>query len=591
MFGEVYDARPSFMSQYTTTGRLPATLDFGFQAAAKDFVLGKPTTGMRDLIAGDDYYTDTDSNAYELPTFLGNHDMGRIGYFLKAGGITDPADLLKRDTLAHQLMYLTRGQPVVYYGDEQGFTGAGGGNDQSARQDMFASKVAEYNDDPVVIGGTRGSKDRYLTSSPMYQEIAQGRRAAQGQPGAAPTAPRCTGTRRRPPGIYAFSRVDRATKVEYLVAANNADDGQDGGRRDVRPTARRSRTCSAASSRCAPTPRARTSITVPPLSVAVWKGTRPVDHRRHAPAVYPSSPQPGAVVGGRAEIGVSVPDNALAEVTFAYRPVGTTAWQRLGTDDNAPYRVFHDTSGLAKGTMVEYRAVLKDSSGNYSATSTYGIVGDPAPAGGGGGGGVGPVVQPDNVSVPGDHNSEMGCAGDWDPACDQAQLTLDPHDQIWKGTYTLPAGAARLQGGDQQERGTRTTAPAAVTNGAQHLRTPRRPDRSASTTTTPTHYVTSDAEGPIVTAPGSFQSELGCPADWSPDCMRPWLQDPDGDGVFTWRTDQIPAGDYEVKAAHGLSWDESYGAGGVADGANIAVHRARGRGRDDVLVHAAPPTC
>ena len=34
MFGEVYDADPAFMSPYTTEGKLPATLDFGFQAAA-----------------------------------------------------------------------------------------------------------------------------------------------------------------------------------------------------------------------------------------------------------------------------------------------------------------------------------------------------------------------------------------------------------------------------------------------------------------------------------------------------------------------------------------------------------------------------
>ena len=39
---------------------------------------GKTATQLRDLFAGDDYYTDTDSNAYELPTFLGNHDMGRL---------------------------------------------------------------------------------------------------------------------------------------------------------------------------------------------------------------------------------------------------------------------------------------------------------------------------------------------------------------------------------------------------------------------------------------------------------------------------------------------------------------------------------
>ena len=94
MFGEVYDARPSFMSQYTTTGKLQATLDFGFQDAAIDLAQGKPGTDLRDLYADDDYYTDTDSNAYELPTFLGNHDMGRVGMFLKGTG-ADGAELMR----------------------------------------------------------------------------------------------------------------------------------------------------------------------------------------------------------------------------------------------------------------------------------------------------------------------------------------------------------------------------------------------------------------------------------------------------------------------------------------------------------------
>ena len=75
---------------------------------------------------------------------------------------------------------------------------------------------------------------------------------------------------------------------------------------------------------------------------------------------------------------------------------------------------------------------------------------------------------------------------------------------------------------------------------------------------------------PIITAPGSFQSELGCPGDWAPDCMRSWLQDLEGDGTYTFTTTQLPAGAYEVKVAHGLSWAENYGAGGARDGANIA---------------------
>jgi len=82
------------------------------------------------------------------------------------------------------------------------------------------------------------------------------------------------------------------------------------------------------------------------------------------------------------------------------------------------------------------------------------------------------------------------------------------------------------------------------------------------------HWVTSDANGPILTLAGSMQSELGCPDDWTPDCMRGWLKDLDGDGTYSF-TGTLPAGSYETKVAHNLSWTENYGADGVRDGANI----------------------
>ena len=44
-----------------------------------------------------------------------------------------------------------RGVPVIYYGDEQGFVGRGG--DQASRQDMFASQVASYNEQPWLPNG------------------------------------------------------------------------------------------------------------------------------------------------------------------------------------------------------------------------------------------------------------------------------------------------------------------------------------------------------------------------------------------------------------------------------------------------------
>jgi len=83
-----------------------------------------------------------------------------------------------------------------------------------------------------------------------------------------------------------------------------------------------------------------------------------------------------------------------------------------------------------------------------------------------------------------------------------------------------------------------------------------------------THWITDNKSSIIVTAAGSFQSELGCPGDWQPDCLRSWLEDPDGDGIYTF-TATLPAGSYEVKAALNESWDVNYGAGGVPNGANI----------------------
>ncbi|TCC33464.1 pullulanase-type alpha-1,6-glucosidase [Kribbella sindirgiensis] len=557
MFGEVFDANPQFMSTYTTKGALQATLDFGFQQSAVAYAKGDPSTKLQDFYADDDYYTDTDSNAYELPTFLGNHDMGRVGTFLKQGGAAGQ-DLLARDKLAHSLMYLTRGQPVIYYGDEQGFTGPGG--DKDARQDMFATQTDEYADDEVVDGSgttTIGKKDRYDVNSPMYKHIAELAKLRAKYP-ALSDGRQVHRYASKTNGLYAFSRLG-SDNVEYLVVANNtktaaaATVATYGPNTWLKPVY--------GGSKSLKTDReGRVAVSQAPLSVTVYQAQTKVPPRAKAPTVYMSSPEAGATVGGRAEIAAAVPANTPVTVTFGYRPVGTTAWQRLGADDNAPYRVFHDVSGLAKGTLLEYRAVLRDASGNYSVSGSYGVVGDAA-APGGGGGGTGPVVQPANVSVPGDHNSEMGCPADWSPDCEQAQLTLDTKDKVWKGTFTGLAGEHAYKaainktwdenygaGGVANGANISYTGPSGpVTFYYEHGR----------------HYVTSSAQGPIITAPGSFQTALGCPTDWDPSCMRPWLTDEDGDGTYTWSTSELKAGNYEAKVAHNLSWDESYPAQNV----------------------------
>ncbi|MGB5952575.1 MAG: pullulanase-type alpha-1,6-glucosidase [Ornithinimicrobium sp.] len=564
MFGEVYDADPTYLSTFTTEATLQAVIDFGFQARSIDFSKGDPTTSMRDFYAQDDYYTDTDSNAYQLPTFTGNHDMGRASMMLAGHGF-EGEELLDRVQLSNELMFLTRGQPVVYYGDEQGFIGAGG--DKDARQDMFATQTQQYADEPVLAGPS-GSLERYNTDHPLYEQIAEVSALRAEHPTLVDGA-QIHRYASASDGVFAFSRfggsgTEAKDKIEYVVVANNST-----AQRSVEiPTYTPWRKFEAiyGDDVSAKTGReARLDVTVDPLSVEVYRAQTKVRKRSEAPSVYLTSPSAGDVVGGRAEIGAAVAENAFAQVSFLVRPVGTSDWMPLGTDDNAPYRVFQDVSNIADGTLLEYRAVLKDADGNISAASSYGVVGQPASSGGGAGP-VGPVEQPDNVSVPGDHNSEMGCPGDWQPDCDQAQLSLDAKDMIWKGTVDIPGGNYAFKAAINKSWDENYGAGGVLDGGNIPYVAPGGPvsyyyDHA-------TKWVTNDAIGPILTAPGDYQDELGCGGDWMPDCMRPWLQDVDGDGSYTWSTNQIPAGNYEFKVAHGLSWDESYGDG---EGGNVAL--------------------
>ena len=227
MFGEVAldgsdAAAKSFTSHYTTHDRMQAILDFPFQDAARGFASkGLDNQRLATFFENDDWYTDRDSNVYELPTFLGNHDMGRIGRFVQADnpGATD-AELLARDRLAHELMYFSRGNPVVYYGDEQGFTGAGG--DQDARQTMFASHVPEYLDDDLLGTDRTHAQDNFVTDAPLYQAIRSLAQLTEDRPalrnGAEQARYASSG-----PGVFAFSRIDRKHQKEYVVALNNSE--------------------------------------------------------------------------------------------------------------------------------------------------------------------------------------------------------------------------------------------------------------------------------------------------------------------------------------------------------------------------------
>ncbi|GER03370.1 hypothetical protein JCM17846_10520 [Iodidimonas nitroreducens] len=120
-------------------------------------------------------------------------------------------------------MLFARGAPVIYSGDEQGFTGDG--HDQDAREDMFKSKVAVYNDNRLIGSDASTAEDNFDPSHPLYRSLGEFaalyrahpalRRGEQISHFAAETA-----------GIYAFSRIDVQSGAALLVAINSADTPQ-----------------------------------------------------------------------------------------------------------------------------------------------------------------------------------------------------------------------------------------------------------------------------------------------------------------------------------------------------------------------------
>lgn len=559
MFGEVYDADARLLSPYVRDTDMNGVLDFAYQSAAVNYARGFTAAGLSGLFAADAYYTTPRTSAHDLPTFLGNHDMGRVGFFLQGSG-----DARERSMLAHSLMYLTRGQPVVYYGDEQGFAGQGG--DKDARQSLFASQVQQYQNEPTLDGDPIGAQDRYDTDAPLYTHIAQLAELRSSTPALA-TGAQVELHADDGAGVYAFARVDRDERLEHVVALNNTAADATATFTTLTPGATYTPlhgdhgpvTADAAG---------QVTLTVPGLDAVVLVADRSVGAPDESGTIT-LSPAQGGRLDGVAPVGADIADDVWAETSFAYRLVGAEEWTPLGTAEGDAPRVFHDVSGLPTGTLVEYRAVSVDAAGHRVAASTVGSVGQSVD------GTAGPE-QPsgDLVTVPGSHNAAMGCPGDWQPTCEAAALELGA-DGVYSGTFDLLAGTYQYKvavGGSWDENYGAGGVPGGADVSYTHDGGPVTFFYDPVS-----HYFSSTAEGPIVTLPGSFQEEAGCPGDWQPDCMATWMTDPDGDGTYTWETSSLPTGTYETKVAHGRSWAENYGAGGVPDGANIPFQATAGK--------------
>lgn len=549
VFGEVLDGSRVNTSRFTTEVGLQAVLDFPFQGAARAFASGAGRAAdLAEFFAADDWYTDADSSAAQLPTFLGNHDIGRFGGMLLEDNPTADADeLLARDRLAHGLLLTARGNPIIYYGDEQGLTGDGG--DKAARQPMFGTGIPEYLDDALIGSSATLAEPVYDTSHPLYRWIEELSALRTSSP-ALTSGAQITRLAEDGRGVYAFSRIDREERREVLVAVNSADQP-----RTVEiPTWSRgglTRLAGEGDDAVVADDTGVVSVTVPAYGTVVYQADSTLAEVSELGVTIAAGAleTAGESSPGRLGVSASVDCDCYAEVSFWAKAAGG-GWEHVGTDDAAPYQVMDVVTDLAPGTAVEYAAVVSDGLGHESRSDA--------------------VTQ----TVPDPTVTLDLAAGD--------SVGVDP---LISATV-IPARAdtsvvieRRVGSGEWTEVGTDTTAPAygvvddleGVEPGADVLYRARATQGDVTVESSTLSLKAAGAAGAgTPSLPGSFNELMGCAERWQPDCEAAVMTFDESSS--TWRiTVDLPAGSHEYKVAIDASWDVNYGEGGAADGPNMVL--------------------
>lgn len=359
IFGEVWETAPVELMNYVRINRIQTVLDFPFQRVAVEYAASSSNgQTLRNLFEYDDYYTSVTSSAQNLVTFLGNHDMGRVAFLIDSKRVNPQPELLARVKLAHALLYLTRGIPVVYYGDEVGMTGSDSGNDQRARQDMFATQVTMWKSEkrvgskPVGDGDSFSEKDHPIAR--YLQVLSQLRREhpalANGQ----------MQVRYAKGPIFAISKREQEKNREYLVVFNNSP-------RQARaqvPSASKSSWRQILGKASVTTRGSTVDVSLPPLSATVLLASQPISESQVTLKEIRGSED---FLTGFYRVTAQVKTKDLARAEFFIE--GPSGWQSLGVDLNRPFSVYinpQEFSGnrrikatvvSSKGERLESRAI------------------------------------------------------------------------------------------------------------------------------------------------------------------------------------------------------------------------------------------
>jgi len=208
------------LARHTRVDKMPSVLDFGFARAVEKLLAGEEGTEILARMYQDDgLYEGGAQAALRLPTFTSNHDIGRLSWMIrKARPDASDDEVLKRVMLSNAMLFLLRGVPVVYSGDEQGFVGHG--IDQDARQDLFASRVATYNDQALLGTANTTAVANFHPEHPLYAQIA-GLAKLRQSTAALRRGRQVVRAFGHTPGLFAVSRIGGDGR-EYVLAFNTS---------------------------------------------------------------------------------------------------------------------------------------------------------------------------------------------------------------------------------------------------------------------------------------------------------------------------------------------------------------------------------
>ena len=357
IFGEVYDYSTLNLMTYVRQNKIETVLDFPFQAKATEYASGYSNAAtLSALFENDDYYTSAQSSASNLVTFLGNHDVGRVGYTIASKRIQPADQLLPRTNLANALMYFSRGIPVVYYGDEVGMTGSNSGKDQFARQDMFPTDIELWKNEVRVGGSPIGNGDSFsITSkSPVANYLIKLADIRKSNPALAngPMLERYSKY-----ALYVISKKDVAENREYLVAFNNSDTDEVV---EVTTATAGGEWTQILGTAEVTTNLNKVSFTVPALSTIVLKANNTINqfatkHTKLSAAVDDLT--------GFYKVKAGISSKDFLSVEFFARNAGSSKWISQGIDTGAPYSIFIDPLDFPK-RKIEIKATARNSKGD-----------------------------------------------------------------------------------------------------------------------------------------------------------------------------------------------------------------------------------